>query len=940
MKKCFIVLVLTSAAAIGADFMTGQAARGVIGQKNFTALDSGDTAVTNNGTQYTLGAVSGLAFANDTLFVVDSNRIAATPVQNRVMIYKGMSKRLPAPTAEIIPSGYVRCPLCIGDPNVGTGADLEVGQTDFTGVGFASPPTQSSFRTPTGVASDGIRLVVADTDNNRVLIWLNLPTTNGQPADLVLGQKDFVSVQPAVTNSSSFRGPQGVWIQGNKLFVADAQNNRIMIWNNFPTTNNQPADVVLGQPSFTSAPSPLNLPPPAPNTLALPVSVTSDGTRLYVTDLGNNRVLIWNTIPTSNGQAADLVIGQPDMKSNVENNAASYNSSGVGTSVLCASNGTDSNNNPTFPQRCAATLSFPRYALSDGTRLFIADGGNDRILVYNTIPTANSPRADVIIGQPDEGSDNTTDSTDTFFPDSNIGRSSADTIRTPLSLAWDGTNLYASDPFDMRVLVYTPGAAIVPVNGFRNSASQTVYALGSVTFSGTINAGDTVTITIQGPGQTAGIDYKYTVVKTDTIVTIIQALVGLINANNGDPNVFARDNSAFAQLVLTAKQGGAAGNSIQLTTSTSTNAQIVATTSGATLNGGNNAAELAPGTLISLFIDPNSGFTISDETASADTTKPWPNQLGGVELYVDGNRAPISYVSPTQINAQLSWDVNDASSVSAYLRIVRKDGTVQFTTPVAIPVVGENPGIFADMGQDPRPALAYHATSNAIAVISVDGTITANDVATITIDGRSYSYTVQSSDTLDSIRDALIAEVNANPEERVVASAAGQYDRIILTAKVAGPDGNGIAIGSSTSASASVTITVLNSATCCSGTAGAPVTADNPAIAGEVIKIYATGLGIVGPSDDAKFAEQTGIPYSFTGLNTPNSPVADAEIGGLTATVLFSGLKYGTVGVYEVWLQIDSTVPTNPQTQLFIAQDVFTSNIVTIPVVNPNPPSQ
>src|SRR6201999_4188827 len=60
-----------------------------------------------------------------------------------------------------------------------------------------------------------------------------------------------------------------------------------------------------------------------------------------------------------------------------------------------------------FPTRCAATLSFPRYAFSDGKRLFIADGGNDRVLVYNTIPTTNGVSADVILGEPDEFTDNT-----------------------------------------------------------------------------------------------------------------------------------------------------------------------------------------------------------------------------------------------------------------------------------------------------------------------------------------------------------------------------------------------------------------------------------------------------------------------------------------------------------------------------------------------------
>ena len=35
---------------------------------------------------------------------------------------------------------------------------------------------------------------------------------------------------------------------------------------------------------------------------------TPDGTRLIVTDLGYNRILIWNTIPTSNAQPADMVV--------------------------------------------------------------------------------------------------------------------------------------------------------------------------------------------------------------------------------------------------------------------------------------------------------------------------------------------------------------------------------------------------------------------------------------------------------------------------------------------------------------------------------------------------------------------------------------------------------------------------------------------------------
>jgi len=67
--------------ATAVDFMTGQAARIVIGQVNFTQQDIGTP------TQYVLGACSGLAYANNMLFVVDSNHIQASPEQNRVLLW-------------------------------------------------------------------------------------------------------------------------------------------------------------------------------------------------------------------------------------------------------------------------------------------------------------------------------------------------------------------------------------------------------------------------------------------------------------------------------------------------------------------------------------------------------------------------------------------------------------------------------------------------------------------------------------------------------------------------------------------------------------------------------------------------------------------------------------------------------------------------------------
>jgi hypothetical protein len=917
MKLCLLGFI-TSAAVFGAtamDFMTGQAARIVIGQVNFTQQDIGTP------TQYVLGAASGLAYANNTLFVVDSNHIQATPVQNRVLIYNNVSSLVPSPTAEI-PQG-TRCAVCVGNNHNGS-ASLVVGQTDFSG----SNPylTQSGFTNPSAVASDGKIMVVADTDNNRVLLWKSIPTTNGAPADIVLGQSDFTTLSPA-TNNKGMRGPQGVWIQGTRLFVADTDNSRIMVWNTIPTSNNQAADYVLGEPDFNTAPPNTTLDLPATDSnLFSPVSVTSDGQRLYVADLGHARVLIWNSIPTQTNQPADVAIGQPDLVSEVDNNSA----------ALCKTNGKDANGNPTYPASCYGTLSLPRYALSNGTQLFIADGGNDRVVVFNTIPTKSGQNADIVLGQPDEFTDRVTDSTDTFDPNSNVLRSSPAQIRTPMSLAWDGSNLYVSDPFDRRVLVFTPGLPVVPVNGITNAASRIVSALGSITFGGTITATDTITITI----NTA--TYEYTVVNNDTLATIILNIANLINgvkSGKPDPNVIASANVAVSQIVLTARAAGLPGNNVAYsvvvaaaaTTGTPTE---TATAAGANLAGGQDAGFVAPGTLITI-----TGKFLSDTTATAvpNSQGYYPNKLAGVELYFDGILAPLLYVSPTQINAQLPFEVSDANGVTAFVRTERTGGDTTATVSIAVPVVASSPGIFALSGTDPRPVIAYHTSDYGLAVVSVDGSIQSGDIATIQIEDRTYNYTVLATDTLETIRDGLITLINSNGDEKVTAQPAGQFTRIVLTAKIPGPPGDGIPITGTVSSGALVIITVLsNQSTCCSSAAGTPITPDNPAVPGEIITIFAAGIGLVnGPSGDP--VQVTGQIYTGPAFNTPITPVDNAQVGGLSANVLFAGLEPGQIGVYRLLVQLDPSTPTDATSQMFIAQSVFTSNIVLIPVVAPQP---
>jgi uncharacterized protein (TIGR03437 family) len=950
MLKYCAVLSLCAGLGLASDYMTYQAARLVIGQPTFTNQQSGAT-------NQLLGSAAGIAFAANTLFVADSNRFGLTPDNNRVLLFGNITQSMPQPL-DAIPNFSGRCPVCLGK------ATTVLGQPDFTSSNFNTSAT--GLRTPTAVASDGQILAVADTANNRVLIWNTIPTTNGKPADLVLGQPDFNTVQPVVVNSSTFRAPQGVWIQNGKLFVADTQNSRVMIWNSIPTKNNQAADVVLGQPSFTSAPvldlTQNNL-TAAPNTMLNPISVTSDGVRLFVTDLGFNRVLIWKSIPTQTQQPADVEIGQPDMVSSIPNYAFSgaaattSGSTNVETPVLCTvATGTDSNGAPTYPQSCAATLSFPRFALSDGTRLYIADGGNDRVLVFNTIPTQNAASADVVLGQPDAFSDVVTSSNNSLDNPlaPNLQQSGANVIPSPTSLAWDGANLYVSDPTDFRILVFTPAAANIPANGVRNAASLEIFATDAIILGGAINGNDTATVTICPPVNgaafsaatcsntaTGAVNYTYTVQKTDTFDLVSQGLAALINAGSGDPYVFAKPELGQQTLLLVARQGGAAGNIVEVAASVSSSAQITATATSAFLTGGNDPTTIAPGTLISI-----QGTNLADQPVAAPANaQTLPFQLGGVTVYCDGIGLPLIYVSPTQINAQLPFELIDTNSSSCYVRIQHADGSVSITDAVGIPIDLQNPGIFAAGGSDPRPAIAFHASSYATGLISVDGSIVAGNTATATIGSHSYTYTVLSTDTLASIRDQLVAQINANGEELVNASASPSFTRIFLQAKVPGPEGNNIVIGGTSGVSGSatvgtpsaVTITATTPTLCCANRAGSPVTPDNPALAGEVIYIYATGLGLVQP-DQAKNSIVDGTAYQGPISNTPNASVSSLA-GTVTAQVISAGLAVGMIGVYEVVLQLGSGAANNPNSQLTISQDIYTSNIVTIPIYNPNPPS-
>ncbi|HZP13211.1 MAG TPA: hypothetical protein VFB36_12405, partial [Nevskiaceae bacterium] len=160
-----------------------------------------------------------------------------------------------------------------------------------------------------GVASTALVLVACGgSDNSSAVDTSDMPV-----AFEVLGQPDFISKNAnrgTPTNALGLAQPLGgIATDGEHFYIADYGNNRILGWNTIPSGPSVEPDFVIGQPDFTG-----NQPGTSSTALALPSSVQIANGKLVVADSGNNRVLIWNSLPTSS-VAPDLVVGQTSFAS-------------------------------------------------------------------------------------------------------------------------------------------------------------------------------------------------------------------------------------------------------------------------------------------------------------------------------------------------------------------------------------------------------------------------------------------------------------------------------------------------------------------------------------------------------------------------------------------------------------------------------------------------
>lgn len=396
-------------------FQNNQPAEIVIGQVDMThngpnQVDSWQNPVPP--TASTLYWPGQLQVCDEKLYVADYHN-------NRVLIYDSVPGSNNQPAAVVV-----------GQPDMVSNDRNQ--QPSGTGPWL---PSANTLHWPDGVQVYGPKLLIADTYNNRTVIFNSIPTTNNVNADLPVSQLSLYddyfpnwNPQSLPAENTSWE-PRNICINDGKMYIADRFNNRVLIYDEIPTEIAAGADVVVGQEDMWSNQSNQGYGSAMADTLFEPTGVFVIDSKLFITDTGNNRILIYNEIPNGSGDAADIVVGQLDAFSNQSNQ-------GMGIPM-------------------ANTLSRPfGNVTSDGTNLIVPDSDNHRILIYNNIPTSNGASADLVLGQENmtsrliNGIDPET--VDPLNPPPPTSR----TLYWPNSVFFNGTALLVADTNNNRVLIY------------------------------------------------------------------------------------------------------------------------------------------------------------------------------------------------------------------------------------------------------------------------------------------------------------------------------------------------------------------------------------------------------------------------------------------------------------------------------------------------------
>lgn len=353
-----------------------------------------------------------------------------------------------------------------------------IGHFDAEGkVDFVDRPAGSRLNGrvmyPRSVALDAIdhRLFVADQYNSRVLMF-QLTKDNrilSRAASLVLGEPDVYTGKLWDISARNMLIPYGLaYDEVNKrLFVGDGWHDRVLVFDADPNRMKtyEEAMFVIGQPDFTTVKLGAGTAGVDFQILgadrgiggggSAPLTMDFDekGQRLFLTDSGNNRVLVYDIAPghLKNGAAAINVIGQPDFDSKSSTPAsrgggAFSGDEGEGGGIAPAKGRVTNDHSFDFPGGVAFD--------ADRNRLFVVDGNNARILVFDLSPGKlhNGMSAYAVMGQKDFTTGESTRLRSVKVSEDEGRRR----FLLPSSLAFDPTKdrLYVTDRGNERTLIF------------------------------------------------------------------------------------------------------------------------------------------------------------------------------------------------------------------------------------------------------------------------------------------------------------------------------------------------------------------------------------------------------------------------------------------------------------------------------------------------------
>lgn len=328
----------------------------------------------------------------------------------------------------------------------------------------------------------------------------------------------------------------------------------------------------------------------------------------------------------------------------------------------------------------AAALNYALDAVADaGGNLYISDINNNRIRRVDSTGTITTFAG---TGEAAFGGDN--------------GPARSAQLYGPQQLALDrGGNLYVADRFNCRIRKITPSGTITTVagNGFGGLTGDgglaTDAQIGFPTGVAVDSSGNLFIATKQYSGGTT----LGRIRKVDATSGIISTIAGTGTAG------FGGDGGLATLATLNAPSNIAVDNSGNVFFTDENNlrvrkltpVQIVkeGVTNGATFKTGG----VAPGEIITIYgsnLGPATGVGLQLDASGKVAT-----QLGGKRVMFDSVAAPRIFVSATQINAVVPYEVAGESSTQLQVVLQGKP-----TNTVTLPVVPSSPGVFAITNQD------------------------------------------------------------------------------------------------------------------------------------------------------------------------------------------------------------------------------------------------